>query len=74
MLRERIMLGLRLSEGIDVEGAAKDLGIEGHGWTQERTRAAKRLEQRGRVEREGARLRIPRVAWLWTDDTAASLM
>jgi oxygen-independent coproporphyrinogen-3 oxidase len=43
------------------------------GWTPERTRAAEWLEQRGRIVREGSRIRIPREAWLWTDDTAARL-
>ncbi len=55
MLRERIMLGLRTSEGVDIATAAKDLGIEQDGWTQERERAAARLEERGRIERDGAR-------------------
>jgi oxygen-independent coproporphyrinogen-3 oxidase len=74
MLRERIMLGLRTSEGVDIERSAKDLGIEQDGWTQERKRTAARLEERGRIERDGSRLRIPRAAWLWADDTAARLM
>jgi putative oxygen-independent coproporphyrinogen III oxidase len=74
MLRERIMLGLRMREGVDIDVAALDLGIEGGGWTRERTREASLLEQRGRVEREGSRVRVPRPAWLWTDDTAARLM
>ncbi len=74
LLRERIMLGLRMDEGIDLDAMAKDLGVPA--WTAERRRAAAWLEQRGRIERSGeggARLRIPRSAWLWTDDTAARL-
>jgi putative oxygen-independent coproporphyrinogen III oxidase len=74
LLRERIMLGLRMDEGIDLDAMAKDLGVPA--WTAERRRAAAWLEQRGRIQRSGpggARLRIPRSAWLWTDDTAARL-
>jgi oxygen-independent coproporphyrinogen-3 oxidase len=71
LLRERIMLGLRVDEGIDLEAAALDLGVDA--WTAERERAAAWLEARGRLERTGARLRVPRSAWLWTDDTAARL-
>src|SRR6185437_644971 len=68
LLRERIMLGLRVADGIDLAAAGKDLGIDP--WTPERTRAADRLVERGRLERTGDALRIPRAAWLFTDDTA----
>ena len=71
LLRERIMLGLRLATGIDLGAHGRALGVEG--WTPERTREASRLASRGRVVREGDRLRIPRGGWLWTDDTAARL-
>jgi putative oxygen-independent coproporphyrinogen III oxidase len=74
LLRERIMLGLRMDEGIDLDAIALELGVPA--WTPERRRAATWLEERGRIERSGsggARLRIPRAAWLWTDDTAARL-
>ncbi|MDP8999085.1 MAG: coproporphyrinogen III oxidase family protein, partial [Myxococcota bacterium] len=71
LLRERIMLGLRLAEGVDIDSAARRLNTPG--WTSERTRTAAWLEERGRIVREGSRIRIPRAAWLWTDDTAARL-
>jgi oxygen-independent coproporphyrinogen-3 oxidase len=71
LLRERIMLGLRLEEGVDIERAAAELGAPG--WTPQRNRAAAWLQQRGRVERQGGSVRIPVKAWLWTDDTAARL-
>jgi putative oxygen-independent coproporphyrinogen III oxidase len=71
LLRERIMLGLRVDEGVDIEAAAAELGTPG--WTPGRTHAATWLEERGRIVREGTRIRIPRAAWLWTDDTAARL-
>ena len=72
MLRERIMLGLRLASGLDLAAAAADLGVIG--WTEARTREADRLVKRVRLVREGDRLRIPPAAWLWADDTTARLM
>jgi oxygen-independent coproporphyrinogen-3 oxidase len=71
LLRERIMLGLRVDEGVDVEAAAHALATPG--WTPQRVRAAAWLQERGRIVREGGRVRIPAAAWLWTDDTAARL-
>ncbi len=71
LLRERIMLGLRMDEGIDLDSAARSLGTIG--WTVERSRAAAWLVERGRVVRDGNRLRVPRNGWLWTDDTSARL-
>jgi oxygen-independent coproporphyrinogen-3 oxidase len=71
LLRERIMLGLRLVEGVDLDAAAADLGVEA--WTPERTREVSKLSERGRILREGGRLRIPRASWLFTDDIAARL-
>ncbi len=71
LLRERIMLGLRLVEGVDLARAGDDLGIDP--WTPERLRAIDRLAERGRVTREGDVLRIPRAAWLFADDIAARL-
>lgn len=71
LLRERIMLGLRTDEGIDLEASACDLGVPA--WTGQRRRAAAWLSERGRIVLEGSRIRIPRSAWLWTDDTAARL-
>jgi putative oxygen-independent coproporphyrinogen III oxidase len=71
LMRERIMLGLRMEGGFDLDAAADALGTDG--WTDEREKAARWLVERGRVIREGGRLRVPRTAWLWTDDTAARL-
>jgi oxygen-independent coproporphyrinogen-3 oxidase len=71
LLRERIMLGLRLARGFDLDEAANALGARG--WTDARSRAASWLEERGRIERRGSVLRIPHQAWLWSDDTAARL-
>lgn len=71
LLRERIMLGLRLADGFDLAAAAQDLGVEG--WTAERARTAEQLEKRERLTRREGRAVIARDAWLWTDDTAARL-
>ena len=71
LLRERIMLGLRLVEGVDLGAASTDLGIDA--WTPERLRAIERLVDRKRLIRDGDVLRIPRAAWLFTDDIAARL-
>ena len=71
LLRERIMLGLRLAEGLDLTAVGRALGIDP--FTAERTRALEALVARGRVVREGEVVRIPREAWLFTDDTAARL-
>jgi oxygen-independent coproporphyrinogen-3 oxidase len=71
LLRERIMLGLRMAVGVDLGRARAELGIEP--WTEERLRTTERLVERGRLVREGDLLRIPRAAWLFTDDTAARL-
>jgi oxygen-independent coproporphyrinogen-3 oxidase len=70
-LRERIMLGLRLREGIDIEGAAAALGVPA--WTPARLEVAERLTRQGRLRAEGRRISIPRGAWLFADGIAASL-
>jgi oxygen-independent coproporphyrinogen-3 oxidase len=71
LLRERIMLGLRIAEGVDLARAAEDLDLDP--WTPERLRTIGALAERGRLVREGDVLRIPRAAWLFTDDTASRL-
>mgnify|MGYP002401306596 CR=1 FL=1 len=74
LMRERIMLGLRTREGVDLDEAQASLGTPG--WTAARERSAASLAERGRIVREGprgSRLRIPEASWLWTDDTAARL-
>ncbi len=70
-LRERIMLGLRLREGLDLEAAAAALGLPA--WTPARLRAAERLMREGRLRVEGGRISVPRGAWLLADGIAAAL-
>jgi len=71
-MRERIMLGLRVAEGVDLGALEQELGVAG--WTDRRRRAARWLQARGRVVVEGDRIRIPRRAWLWEADTVARLL
>jgi oxygen-independent coproporphyrinogen-3 oxidase len=71
LMRERIMLGLRVAGGVDLDEAEAYLGTVG--WTPARERAAEWLLARRRILRDGPRVRVPRAAWLWTDDTAARL-
>ena len=71
LLRERIMLGLRLADGFDLGAAGRDLGLDP--FTRERTLAIEQLASRGRLVRSGDVLSIPKAAWLFTDDTAARL-
>lgn len=70
-LRERLMLGLRLLEGVDLEAAAAELGVPA--WTPERRRAAERLAAQGRLELDGGRIRVPSRARIWTDAAARDL-
>ncbi len=71
LLRERIMLGLRMAEGLDLARAGSDLGIDP--WTVERTQTVSKLIERGRLVRDGDVLRVPRASWLFTDDTVSRL-
>ncbi len=71
LLRERIMLGLRLATPFDLGAAARELGVPG--WTEARTRTAEALASRGRLVRTGECIAMTPESWLWTDDTAARL-
>ena len=71
-VRERLMLGLRLAEGVDLDALERDLGLQV--WTQEREKAVARLARAGRIERRGARLVIPRSAWLFADGVVRELI
>jgi oxygen-independent coproporphyrinogen-3 oxidase len=71
-LRERIMLGLRVAEGVDLKSAGDELGIDP--LPPERKRALDRLCDRGRVEVTEGRLRIPKAQWLFADGTISELL
>lgn len=70
-LRERIMLGLRLRAGFDVNEATAHSGEIV--WTDQRREAAKRLVERGKLEMHGDILRVPKHAWVLADGIAAEL-
>jgi oxygen-independent coproporphyrinogen-3 oxidase len=74
LLRERIMLGLRLDEGVDLDAAARDLGLSHEQtWTRARRRAVDLLVGSGGLTADGDRLRIPSARRLSTDGIAARL-
>lgn len=71
-LRERMILGLRLAEGVDLDAVGAELGLDP--WTRVRRAAAERLARRGRLQISDGRLAIPRPAWLFADGTIAALL
>jgi oxygen-independent coproporphyrinogen-3 oxidase len=71
-LTERLMLGLRLAEGVDLDALERETGAPG--WTPERRRVAERLARAGRLVIDGARLRIPRTARLFADGVVRELI
>jgi putative oxygen-independent coproporphyrinogen III oxidase len=71
-LSERLMLGLRLARGVDLERAARQLGVDP--WPPARHRAAQRLLAAGRLAQDGPRLWIPRDAWLLADGVIRELL
>ena len=71
-LAERIMLGLRLAEGLDLERSAAELGTEL--WTPERARARDRLTAQGKLAINGCQVSIPKSHWLLADGIIATLM
>ena len=71
-LSERIMLGLRLSEGVDVSAQAAQLGVEA--WPEERRRARDKWLGRGDLVLSEGRLRIAPAAWLRADGIISELI
>ena len=71
-LAERIMLGLRLAEGLDLEHSAAELGTPL--WTPARARARDRLIAQGKLKLSGPQVSIPKSHWLLADGIIASLM
>lgn len=72
LLSERVLLGLRLRDGIDPDALSEELGVPF--LTPERSRALQRLEAAGRLEWSEGRLRIPRDAWLLSDGVIRELL
>lgn len=71
-LRERIMLGLRLAEGLDLEAAGRELGVDA--LPADRRAALARALDRGRVESSSGALRIPKSQWLFADGIISELL
>lgn len=70
LLSERLMLGLRLAEGIDPEQLSSEFGDV---W-RSRAPAVDRLTQRGRLRWEAGRLNIPHSQWLFADGIISELL
>lgn len=70
-LRERIMLGLRLRDGLDMAAAERDFGLSV--WAGSRRRVVDRLKAQGRLVEQGGRLRMAPGAWVFADGVAAEL-
>ena len=73
LLRERIMLGLRLADGFDLAASAGELGLDATASWQARARTIQRLSSEGTLSVDGTRLRIPSARRLGTDGIAARL-
>jgi oxygen-independent coproporphyrinogen-3 oxidase len=71
LVKERIMLGLRLAEGFDVAQAEQDLATVIR--TPERERAVTKMVTRERLGVDGTRWHVPKRRWLLVDGTAAEL-
>jgi putative oxygen-independent coproporphyrinogen III oxidase len=71
-LSERLMLGLRTREGVDLDELARQHDIEI--WLSSRRRTLEKLQNRGRVRRDGARLSIPFPMWYLADGTISELI
>jgi putative oxygen-independent coproporphyrinogen III oxidase len=71
LVKERIMLGLRLAEGFDVAQAEEDLTTVIR--TPARERAVAKMVSRERLAVDGARWHVPKRRWLLVDGTAAEL-
>lgn len=69
---ERLLLGLRLAEGVDLDAISRATGTVV--LTAERERSIERLVRSERLVRDGARLRIPEHAWLFADAVIRELV
>jgi coproporphyrinogen III oxidase-like Fe-S oxidoreductase len=71
-LAERIMLGLRTKEGINLDNLAEQFDIDR--WLNRRNGAIERLIVQGRLTRDGSVLCIPFDAWFIADGTISELI
>jgi oxygen-independent coproporphyrinogen-3 oxidase len=70
LIREALMLGLRMAEGVDLAQLEARLGVDPR---LGRESAFKRRLARGDIVLEGARLRVPQARWLLLDGIVADL-
>jgi len=71
-LTERLMLGLRMSDGVDLSELSREFDVDG--WFLRHQRSIEKLSERGRLVREGSVLRIPFEAWFLADGTISELI
>jgi oxygen-independent coproporphyrinogen-3 oxidase len=71
-LREALMLGLRLAEGIDCSDVEARTGARV--WTRERQRSREKWQNRGVLRFDGSRLQLAREHWLIADRVIGELM
>lgn len=70
-LRERIMMGLRLQEGIDLAAAGRELGVDP--FTPARQRSLEKLTAAKKIAFDGARVAVKASARALSDGIAAEL-
>jgi oxygen-independent coproporphyrinogen-3 oxidase len=71
-LSERLMLGLRTSDGVDLDALSAEHDVA-H-WRSARRKALEKLQNHGRVRLEGTRLWIPFSMWYLADGTISELI
>lgn len=69
-IQEALMLGLRTTEGVDLDGLAARVGVDPRAG---RERALERGFERGDLSLDGAVLTVPRERWLRLDGIVAAL-
>jgi putative oxygen-independent coproporphyrinogen III oxidase len=70
LIREALMLGLRMEEGVDLAALERRVGVDPR---RGRERALERRLARGDLALEGERLTVPRARWLMLDGIVADL-
>jgi oxygen-independent coproporphyrinogen-3 oxidase len=70
-LREALLLGLRLSEGVDLVRTSRELGLEP---SRRRAEAIESLARRGLLTVDQGRLRIPEKSWLFANSIITRLL
>jgi oxygen-independent coproporphyrinogen-3 oxidase len=72
LFTERLMLGLRLAEGLDVARTARETGEDF--WNPARERSVERLIDGGKLERRGDVLRVTKQGRLFADGVVLELL